>query len=125
MRVDVDQVVSLPAEDALLVSGRIDGEPVEARGWISATVNHYDPGQYDANGNLLDGAKPRPMTDAEILGYCARVLAESASPATSATLPFSGAVIEVPPPSTPGTFWQQSPTTAADRSLWKPWTWFK
>ena len=55
--------------DVLAVMGTVDGVAVEARGWMSAMTNHYQPTDYDEGGNLKDGAKPAVMTDAERLAY--------------------------------------------------------
>jgi len=65
--------------DVLLVRGTVDGAQVEARGWLSATTNHYSADAYKADGSRKSGAKPRRMTAAEARAYCARLL-EAAAP---------------------------------------------
>lgn len=47
---------------------------VVANGWVSATTHYYPPEDYDTNGNLVPGATPRAMTDAEKTTYCTNLL---------------------------------------------------
>jgi methylaspartate ammonia-lyase len=73
-------------DDVLLVRGKVDGQPVEARGWVSATTNHYRSSDYhpaghsDPNvaGHLREGAEPQPMTTRQVRDYCRRLLLEAA-----------------------------------------------
>jgi hypothetical protein len=66
-------------DDVLRVTGQVDGEPVEARGWLSATTNHYPPTAYAADGHLKDGAKSQKMTEAQVRAYCRGLLLEAAA----------------------------------------------
>jgi hypothetical protein len=63
--------------DVLLARGKINGDEIEARGWISAMENHYAPGDYDTIGLLKTTAKARKMNKAERIAYCEQLLAES------------------------------------------------
>jgi hypothetical protein len=53
--------------DVLEVKGTIDPDPLEitTSGWVSATTNVFDPGDYDENGNLKWGSQPHAMTEEE------------------------------------------------------------
>lgn len=68
--------------DVLNVEGVREAQRITATGWVSATTNHYD---LDANGSRVKGAKPRTMTEAEILEY-ARGILESQNPALVAAV---------------------------------------
>lgn len=92
--------------DVLDVSGTVDGAPVIAQGWVSATSNFYPPDDYcPGNGShmlapagpnndppehrcdtlhLLDGSLPRAMTRDEKMAYCESLLA-AAAPQTPPT----------------------------------------
>lgn len=77
--------------DVLEVHGTIDGRAATARGWVSATTNHYNADDYEeiaepakgkqhkgevAGRHLKASAKPRVMTKAERLSYAIRLLDE-------------------------------------------------
>jgi hypothetical protein len=50
---------------------------IEARGWVSATTNHFDADAYDpATGHRTPDAKPREMTEDEKRAYAERVVRE-------------------------------------------------
>lgn len=59
--------------DVLAVEGVRDAQIITATGWVSATTNHYD---VDDEGARVKDAKPRTMTEAEILNYARALLAE-------------------------------------------------
>lgn len=78
-------------DDVLLVKALDDdGNELEARGWVSATSNHYDPGSYDAAGNLLPDARPRAMTAEEVGSYALGLLGVDV--ATAAPKPVTFAI---------------------------------
>lgn len=45
------------------------GATVTAQGWISATKNYYPPEAYNSDGNHVEGAEPREMTNDERREY--------------------------------------------------------
>lgn len=62
--------------DRLLVVAYLDdGSTLEAHGWISATLNHYDA-ELDEFGHRPDDTKPRKMTQDEVLAYAERLIRE-------------------------------------------------
>jgi hypothetical protein len=63
-------------DDVLLARGRRGEEELEARGWVSATTNHYPPDAYDEAGALRDDAKPRAMSADEVGAYALALLRE-------------------------------------------------
>lgn len=68
--------------DVLLVRGTTDAMqtedgdplPIEARGWISATSNHFDPEYYGDDGHRKPGATARAMTKDEQRAYATGLL---------------------------------------------------
>lgn len=62
--------------DILLVIGNINGEEVQAHGWVSAINNHYDDFHYLENGHRLNDALHREMTEEEKREYCKRLLVD-------------------------------------------------
>jgi hypothetical protein len=56
-------------DDRLEVRGTVDGQPVVAWGWVSATTNHYGPADYGPDGHLIAGATARSMTQDELRAY--------------------------------------------------------
>lgn len=88
---------TLAQGDVLLVRGTVDGEPVEARGWLSATRNHVCESDFEevkpgckhrcAGRHHKVGAKPREMTKAEARAYCERLLREAVAPAAATPAP--------------------------------------
>lgn len=68
-------------DDVLRVTGQVDGQDVEASGWVSATTNHYAATDYDSDGNLKDGAEPQQMSVAQIRAYCRQLLLDAAAAA--------------------------------------------
>ena len=80
-------------DDRLEVRGTLDGAPVVAWGWVSATTNHYAPKDYDeASGQVRDGAEPRAMTPVELRKYCVSLLRATVPtpPAAPRRLPLIG-----------------------------------
>lgn len=95
MAIQVTAVVELP-NDILLIKGtngtyrvrtgtQDDGVTpifedlpveIEARGWISATTNHFDADAYGDDGHRVSGANPRAMTEQERAEYALRLLGE-------------------------------------------------
>ena len=75
--VSVTEVREL-GNDVLLVEGTVDGTPVRAQGWVSATTNHFDADAYGADGHRKAGAKARAMTRSERTQYHGRLLLEAA-----------------------------------------------
>lgn len=55
--------------DIIIIDGAIDGEPAQARGWLSAMSNFYPDDSRDNNGHRTTKASSREMTDAEKLEY--------------------------------------------------------
>jgi len=62
--------------DVLLVAGTVDkgdgdgAQPVDARGWVSATTHYYPPDQYTGTPLMLvPTATPRAMTADEATAY--------------------------------------------------------
>jgi len=53
-----------------------DGNPLYATGWVSATTNYFPPSDYDADGNLVEGAQPRAMSPEEIGAYARALIVE-------------------------------------------------
>lgn len=62
--------------DELTILGEQDGQEYIARGWLSATTNHYDASTYLEDGSRKAKAKARTMTDDEKLAYYERLLIE-------------------------------------------------
>lgn len=54
--------------------GQDDAQEISAHGWVSATTHYYPPEDYDENGNLIEGATPRNMTDEEKQAYYVSLL---------------------------------------------------
>jgi hypothetical protein len=65
--------------DVLLVRAIVDDDldPTEARGWVSALTNHYDPDAYGEDGHRLADAKPRHLSDAEARAYCEQLVRDA------------------------------------------------
>lgn len=55
--------------DVLLVKATDGAQTYEARGWVSATTNHYDAKAYGEDGQLGAKAKARAMTPDEVRSY--------------------------------------------------------
>jgi len=66
----------LAREDDLYVQGFVDGIPIAAHGWVSATTNHFDPDAYGPYGDRHPDAVSRQMNEAEQLAYYERLLEE-------------------------------------------------
>lgn len=103
MKIEIKETLDA-GDDVLVVRGTVEGVTakdekgeavpilIEARGWLSATTNHYDTTDYEdipeptkddkhgrAHGHhLKKGAKPREMTPAEKREYCEALLAAAA-----------------------------------------------
>jgi hypothetical protein len=80
---DTDALVDL-GDDVLLVRGVVDGQLLEAHGWVSAFESCFDPSDYDEDGHHKDGAKRRARTDAEKHEYVLALLAIAAAPTKKA-----------------------------------------
>lgn len=76
--------------DVLRVEGTVDGEPTVGVGWVSAMTNHYGIEHQDAEGNRLDGAQPREMTDGEKMVYWQGLLAPAEATPTTPTVLYEG-----------------------------------
>lgn len=65
--------------DVLEITAELKGtaEIVFAYGWVSATTNHFSPDDYQADGNLKDGATAREMTAKEKSDYCIKLLEQA------------------------------------------------
>jgi hypothetical protein len=86
--------------DVLIVRGTVDGQPVEACGWLSAMTQHFDDHDYEdipeateddvhgkAHGRHRKAdAVPREMTADEKRAYCTRLLETAAGVATPISL---------------------------------------
>lgn len=69
--------------DVLVVQGTVDGKKAEARGWVSATTNHFDFDAYDTKtGHRKKKASPRGMDGGERHAYYAALL-NAAVPASA------------------------------------------
>lgn len=47
---------------------------IEARGWVSAMTNHFDPDAIGTDGHRKPNTTPREMTDAERHAYAVSLL---------------------------------------------------
>ena len=64
--------------DVLVIKAVVGDEVVEARGWVSATTNHFDPAAYDAKGQRKANQTPRAMTKAEVTEYATMLVRRAA-----------------------------------------------
>lgn len=62
--------------DVLLVQQKDEEGNViaEARGWVSATTNFFEPKDYDEDKHIKKEAKGRKMKDPELRAYCAELI---------------------------------------------------
>jgi hypothetical protein len=75
--------------DVLVVKAAVGDLEIEARGWVSATTNHYDDASLDSKtGHRRAGARPRAMTPKEIGAYARRLIVEQ-HPELSAAKPIA------------------------------------
>jgi hypothetical protein len=108
MRFTIESVVDAGNDVLLVTAHDEDGNEVTATGWVSATTNHYDAGDYypagselpqdgvdelgdplpplDVSGHLKPDATPRAMTPAEVGAYALQLLAEQ-NPTPEAVAP--------------------------------------
>lgn len=68
------RVCACASTDRLLVEGEVNGAPITARGWRSATLQHFEASAYGPDGHRLPGAEPRAMTRDEVLEYARGLL---------------------------------------------------
>lgn len=54
--------------DLMILTGTVNGVPIEAHGWFSAETNYYPPEAYHADGTR-DDIPPRTMTAEESVEY--------------------------------------------------------
>lgn len=73
-------VVDAGADVLLATAHDADGNELEARGWVSATTNHYDASAYRKDGSRDPKTAARAMTPTEVGEYARTLVIEQHFP---------------------------------------------